>query len=453
MSKTYRPYEPDQLFLLPPSLRDWLPEGHLVFFLRDVLETIDLSPITSVYEDELRGYPPYHPKMLTGVLLYGYSTGIFSSRKLEKHCIEDVAFRVLAANNTPDHRTISDFRKLHLDSLRHIFIEVLQLCRQAGLVKFNHISLDGTKIKANASKHKAMSYGRMKKDIKRLQAEIAGLLEQAEADDEREDRQYGKDKRGDELPDELARRETRLAKIREAKRALEAEARGQAKQKSNTNEPPQARVKTEKDAKTGKIRPADNAQRNFTEPESRIMPYQKTFVQGYNAQLAVDKDHQVIVATDLGNASSDENYLDYMLKQLPEHPDVFTADAGYGKEHCLKTLRRRRLDAYVAVQREKHGSPETTSPRGRIPKGLSLIDRMRRKLSTIKGRRVYALRKTIPEPVIGQIKHVMGFRQFSLRGKHKARCEWNLVTAAHNLRKLFKACQTKPDRRALIFAT
>lgn len=450
MSKTYRPYEPDQMLLLPPSLLDWLPQDHMIFFLRDVLGAIDLSPITDVYEEEMRGNPPYDPRMMTGLLLYGYATGIRSSRKLAKHCQEDVAFRVLTANNTPDHRTINDFRKLHLKSLEHIFAEVLLMCRKAGLVTFGHISLDGTKIKANASKHKAMSYGRMKQDITRLKQEMAHLLKEAEKTDAREDRLYGKDKRGDELPEELARRETRLAKIQEAKRALEEEAR---QDKNDEDGPPQAKIKTEKDPKTGKQRIADDAQRNFTDPESRIMPYQKTFVQGYNAQLAVDKEHQIIVSTDLSNAPTDDVYLKHMVSKLPKKPNVFTADAGYGKDHCLKLVRKKRLNAYIAVQRERHGSVQTTSPRGRIPKGLSLKDRMRRKLSTIKGRRTYALRKTIPEPVIGQIKNVMGFREFSLRGQDNARSEWFLVTAVHNLRKLFGACTMNPRKRKLIFAT
>lgn len=450
MSKTYRAYEPDQMFLMPPSLLEWLPKDHLVLFLRDVLETIDLSPITSVYEDESRGYPPYHPAMMTGILLYGYSNGVRSSRKLAKHCQEDVAFRVLAANNTPDFRTISDFRKRHLKTLKHLFAEILLMCKKAGLVKFGHISLDGTKIKANASKHKAMSYGRMKQEITRLKDEVAQLLQEAEAVDVEEDTLYGRTLRGDELPEELARHETRLAKIREAKRALEEEAR---QDKDNDDGPPQARIKTEGDPKTGKERVADSAQRNFTDPESRIMPYQKTFVQGYNAQLLVDKAHQIIVATDLSNTPTDDVQLKHMLTLLPKQPKVFTADAGYGKDHCLKLLRRKRINAFVAVDRERHGPHTTRPPRGRIPKSLTLKERMQRKLLTLKGRWTYALRKTIPEPVIGQIKNVMGFREFSLRGQDNARNEWFLVTGAHNLRKLFRACTAQPQRRKLLFAT
>jgi len=460
MSKTYRPYEPDQLFLMPPSLTDWLPAGHMVYFVREILDTMDLSPIICVYEDEERGYPPYHPKVMTGILLYGYCNGIISSRKLEKHCQEDVAFRVLAANNQPDHRTISDFRKLHLATLEHLFMEVLQLCQKAGLVKFGHISLDGTKIKANASKHKAMSYGRMKQETKRLQKEISELLRQAEQTDDREDRLYGKDKRGDELPEELARRETRLARIKEAKRALEQEAKEQSEQDDEPKQPPDehmpmAQVKTERNAKTGKEEIADSAQGNFTDPDSRIMPYQKTFVQGYNAQVAVDSAYQIIVATDLSNNPTDDVLLPFMVSHLPKKPKAFSADAGYSvTDENLKYLKKKRIDGYIAIKGTKHdrSTVETRSARGPIPRDLTIKERMKRKLLTVKGRRLYARRKCIAEPPIGQIKHVQGFRQFSLRGHAKARAEWFLVTATHNLRKLFRVCSGEPRRRMLLFA-
>lgn len=457
MSKTYRPYEPDQLFLMPPSLTDWLPATHMVYFVREILDTIDLSPITAVYEDEERGYPPYNPKMMTGILLYGYCNGITSSRKLARHCQEDVAFRVLAANNQPDHRTIGDFRKIHLSSLQHLFVEVLQLCQKAGLVKFGHIALDGTKIKANASKHKAMSYGRMKTDIARLKNEISDLLQEAEETDTREDQKYGTDKRGDELPEELARRETRLARIKEAKRALEAEAHDN----KNDDKPgppsakvmPMAKVKIETDPRTGKEHVADQAQRNFTDPESRIMPYQKTMVQGYNAQVAVDSAHQIIVATDVSTCPTDDSLLPYMVTQLPKKPRLISADAGYSvTEKNIKYLKNRRIDAYIAIKGEKRSPSQCAFPRGRIPADLTVKERMKRKLLTKKGRRVYARRKCIAEPPIGQIKHVQGFRQFSLRGHLKVRAEWFLVTATHNLRKLFKACCERPRRRKLIFA-
>lgn len=460
MSKTYRPFQPDQLFLMPPSLTEWLPGSHMVYFVRQILDELDLSPITSVYEEEERGYPPYHPKVMTGILLYGYCRGITSSRKLAVCCQEDVAFRVLAANNQPDHRTIRDFRKRHLGVLQHLFVEILRLSEKAGLVKFGHISLDGTKIKANASKHKAMSYGRMKKDVKRLQKEISELLKQAEQTDEREDRLYGPDKRGDELPEELARRETRLARIKEAKRALEQEAKEQAEENDQPKPPPDerlpmARVKTELDAKTGKTKVVDDAQRNFTDPDSRIMPYQKTFVQGYNAQVAVDSAHQIIVATDLTNNPTDDELLPFMVSRLPRKPKAFSADAGYSvKEDNLKYVKRKRLDAYIAIKGMKRDqvNGQARAPRGPIPRELTIKERMKRKLLTVKGRRLYARRKCIAEPPIGQIKHVQGIRQVSLRGIAKAKAEWFLIAASHNLRKLFRACSDQPRRRKLLFS-
>ena len=448
MSKTYQPFEPDQLLLMPPSLQEWLPKDHLVYFLRDVLEQIDLSPIQDSYEREERGYPPYHPKMMTGLLLYGYATGVRSSRHLAKHCQEDVAFRVLTANNQPDFRTISDFRKRHLEALHHVFVEILRLCRAAGLVKFAHISLDGTKIKANASKHKAMSYGRMMSDEARLRQEIKALLKEADRTDRREDRRYGAEKSGDELPEELARRESRLAKIQEAKRALEQQARSDREKKDPPSAPPASKVPVERDAKTGKERVADRAQRNFTDPDSRIMPYQKTFVQGYNAQIAVDKSHQIIVATVVTNYPKDDRHLPCMLDRLECKPTVSTLDAGYRTPENLKLLKRKKIDAYVAMGRERHGAPRTQSVRGRPPKGLSIQEKMARKLLTKKGRAIYAQRKAIAEPPIGHIKHVLGFRQFSLRGHPKVSAEWSLISAVHNLKKLFTACLNNPRLRA-----
>ena len=447
MSKTYRPYEPNQLFLMPPSLLEWLPSDHMVHVLREVLEIIDLTPITSSYEEEDRGYPPYHPKVMTGILLYGYCHGITSSRKLEKHCVEDVAYRVLAANNRPDFRTINTFRRRHLGALPHLFAEVLHLCQKAGMVSFGHVSLDGTKIKANASKHKAMSYARMKTDIVRLENEIASLLKRADRTDAEEDKKYGVDKRGDELPEELARRETRLAKILQAKKELEEEAK---RQKHDPKDPPptskpSARIKTEVNPKTGKRMVSPDAQRNFTDPESRIMPYQGSYVQGYNPQLLVDSKRQVIVATALTNCPNDKRLLSYMLTRLPRKPKILSADAGYDVAAHEKTLRKSKIDAYIAVAREKHGI-DTESPcvRGRPPEDLSFKQRMARKVQTKKGRKIYARRKVIAEPAIGQIKHAMGFRQFSLRGAWNAEAEWFLVCAAHNFRKLFKELFTKP---------
>jgi transposase len=435
---------------MPASLHEWLPKDHMVYFLEDVLQAIDLNPIMSVYEKSEKGYPPYHPKMLIGVLFYGYTHGVFSSRKLARHCQESIPFRVMAANNTPDHRTISDFRKRHLAALEHIFLEILRLCREAGLVKFGHVSVDGTKVKANASQHKAMSYGRMKEDIVRLEKEIHTLIREAERADAQDDRTYGKDKRGDELPAELARRESRLEKIKEAKRALEEQINKEKDQPPpDASTQPEAKIKTETDTLTGEQRPADKAQRNFTDPDSRIMPAPgKTFIQGYNPQVAVDSAHQIIIATYVTNCPNDQHVLPYLLTRLPETPKVLTADAGYPVESNLPHLEERKIDSYIAVAREvRCRDLNEKPPRGRIPNGLSPKELMRRKLKTKKGRKIYALRKTLPEPVFGHIKHVLGFRQFSLRGQAKVMAEWFLVTAAVNLRKLFFACMKNPRRK------
>jgi transposase len=273
MAKTYRSYLPEQSLLLPPSLREWLPVGHLAYFVSDVVDELDLSAIESVYEEDDRGQPPYHPRMMTKILLYGYCVGVFSSRKIQKRLVEDVAFRVLAAGNQPDFRTISDFRKLHLKALEEMFQQMLRLTLETGAMKLGHVAMDGSKFKANASKHKAMSYGRMEETEKRLRAEVRKLLSQAEAADREEDKRYGRDRRGDELPEELQRRETRIARIREAKEALEERAREQARKEG-------------KDAE--EVKPTAKTQYNFTDPESRILKGADGFVQGYNAQIAVE---------------------------------------------------------------------------------------------------------------------------------------------------------------------
>ena len=306
MSKTFRSYEPDQIFLMPVSMQEWLPSDHLAYFISDVVDHLNLSAITERYACEERGYPPYHPTMMVKVLLYAYCIGVASSRKIEKHLCEDIAFRVLAANNTPDFRTISDFRKDHLRALAGLFLQVLKLCQKTGLVKLGHVALDGTKIKANASKHKAMSYKRMQEEETRLEAEVAELLKRAETVDEEEDRRYGKDKKGDELPKELVFRESRLKKIKEAKEALEAE----------------ARLAAEKEAAKGEeeVMPPDKAQRNFTDPDSHIMPAPggKHFIQAYNAQAAVDSANQVIVAAEVTNKPTDRGQSEGVLDNLTE---------------------------------------------------------------------------------------------------------------------------------------
>jgi transposase len=432
MSKVFRPYDPDQPFLLPVSMREWLPASHLAYFISDVVDYLDLSAIMDRYEEE-KGYPPYHPAMMVKVLLYAYCIGVPSSRKIAKRLEEDIAFRVLAANNTPDFRTISDFRKDHLKALAALFVQVIKLCQKAGLVKLGHVALDGTKIKANASKHKAMSYKRMKEEEARLEAEVQDLLRKAEVVDEEEDRTYGKNKRGDELPKELAFRESRLKKIKEARVALEAEARLEAEQ-----------LRDKGSKATGA--PEDKAQRNFTDPESRIMPLSggKQFEQAYNAQAAVDSANQIIVAAEVTDQPLDKGQANPMMQQVKENtgglPREMSADAGYFSSDEVTKLAVAGINAYVPPDKMCHTDKMPAAPRGRIPQGLSVADRMRRKLRTKQGKKRYGLRKELPEPVFGQIKQVRGFRQFLLRGKEKVRCEWRLICAGHNVLKLFGAC-------------
>jgi len=432
VSKTFRPYEPDQIILMPASMQDWLPSDHLAYFISDVVDHLDLSEIMERYAGEERGYPPYHPAMMVKVLLYAYCIGIASSRKIEKRLCEDIAFRVLAANNTPDFRTISDFRKDHLKALAGLFLQVFKLCQKAGLVKLGHVALDGTKIKANASKHKAMSYKRMKEEEARLKAEVADLLKKAQATDEEEDQRYGTGKRGDELPKELAFRESRLKKIREARVALEAEARLEAERRPE---------KSEEDAM-----PPDRAQRNFTDPESHIMPAPggKHFIQAYNAQVAVDSANQVIVAAEVTNKPSDRGQAEPMIAVVKDNtgqlPRQMSADAGYFSSDAVKNLTTLGIDVYMPPDKIGHRFTLPPAPRGRIPKSLSIVDRMRRKLRTKKGKECYGLRKELPEPVFGQIKQVRGFEQFLLRGSDKVSSEWKVICTGHNLLKLFRVC-------------
>jgi transposase len=431
MSKTFRPYDPEQTFLMPASMKEWLPPGHLAYFISDVADQLNLSEIMDRYATEERGYPPYHPRMMVKVLLYAYCIGVPSSRKIAGRLEEDIAFRVLAANNTPDFRTISDFRKEHLKALAGLFLQVLKLCQKAGLVKLGHVALDGTKIKANASKHKAMSYKRMKEEEARLKSEITELLKGAVATDEAEDRRYGKNKRGDELPQELAFRESRLKKIQEAREALEAEARQEAEKQDK------------KDNQDGL--PKDKAQRNFTDPKSHIMPAPggKHFIQAYNAQAAVDSAHQIIVAAETINKPTDRGQAEPMMEKVQENtgrlPRQMSADTGYFSSETVTALTEKGIDVYMPPNRIRHSDFVLPSPRGRIPNDLSIPDRMRRKLRTQKGRKCYGLRKELPEPVFGQIKQVRGFRQFLFRGLDKVSREWKFICTGHNLLKLFGA--------------
>jgi len=449
--KTFKPYEPDQILLLPPALQDWLPKDHLVYFVSQVVDSLNLSLITDQYEEELRGFPPYHPSMMTKVLIFAYSQAVYSSRKIEKRIQEDIAFRVLAAGNMPDFKCISEFRRRHLNAFKHIFVQVLQLCRKAGLVRLGHVAIDGTKIKANASKHKAMSYGRMVEEEKRLKAEIDEMTQKAERADITEDKEYGSDKRGDELPKELLFREGRLKKIQQAKQALEAEARAKAEKADDPDKPGPGDGRRRK--KKPDPTPKAKAQRNFTDPESRIMKTSDgSFIQGYNAQAAVDAETQVIVAAEVTNMAADSPHLVSVMESVAANtgvmPDEASADAGYYSKHNIDYLKGKHIEAYVPPDKLPHRRKMKPAPKGRIPKNLSDPGRMRRKLSTKKGQARYQLRQETVEPVFGQIKEVRGFRRFGMRGQMKVQGEWDLVCAVHNLLKLAAKRNVKPSRKA-----
>jgi len=448
MGKTYRPWNPNQQWLLPPSVQDWLPENNLVYFILDTVNELDISAITQKYEQEKRGYPPYNPCMMVALLIYAYCRGIFSSRKIMQACEERLTFRVITGDDIPNFRTISDFRKLHFKELQLLFVQVLRLCQEAGLVKLGHIALDGTKVKANASRHKAMSYGRMLKEEKRLTEEIQELLEKAEAIDEQEDNRYGPDRRGDELPEELARRESRLKRIQQAKKALEAEAKTVARKAQEQRE-----MDSKNDDKPKRGRkprpisdiPADDKQYNFTDPESKIMKVaNKGWDQCANAQAAVDSKKQIIVACDVTNETNDKRQFEPMLEKAQENVGkdkrikAASADNSYYSESNVKYVEGKKIDAYIATKKLKHNDPAVKAARGRPPKDLTVKQKMARKLRTKKGRETYSKRKSIVEPVFGQIKRARGFVQFSLRGLEKMRGEWALVCLTHNLLKLFR---------------
>ena len=424
-TKTFRTYDQDTLLLMPPSIRDWVDPDGLPAFIDALVSELDLGPFLAAH-DEPRGMPPYHPAMMLKILLYGYATGVRSSRKLEERLQSDVGFMFLAGGAHPDHKTISEFRRRHLAALEALFLESLVLCQGAGLVKLGRVALDGTKLKADASKHKAMSYGRMDERKAALEAEVRRILEEAEATDRAEDERYGEDARGDELPPALRTREGRIRAIREAKAALEAEAR------ERTGDPDAV--------------PKPGAQRNFTDPDSRIMRSKPDgWIAGYNAGAVVDEAHQVIVATTITSDTTDVRSLPDLVDQVEANtgrrPTRLLADAGYQSDDNLEHLRDKGIEAYIAVRRDKHSSTPPPAPRGRIPKDLSHRGRMARKLRTKKGRDHYGRRKVVVEPVFGQIKEAMGFRRFSLRGKDKVTAEWYLVCAVHNLGKLFRSGQ------------
>ena len=457
MSKTFRPYALNQRLLLPPDLREWLPEGHVALFVSDVVDALDLSAIFAVYEQgDGRGQPPYDPALMVKLLVYGYCTGKPSSRQIERATYEEVPYRVLAADQHPDHASMADFRKRHLAALANLFVQVLRLCQAAGLVKLGHVALDGTKVKANASKHKAMSYGRMAGAEQKLEEEVQALMAQAGAVDRAEDARYGQGQRGEELPAELARRESRLRKIREAKAVLEQEARAQAeaaaaaahakiaarqRYEAETGQKAKGRAPTVPDP--AQARPAAKAQRNFTDPESRIMKdgATKAFEQAYNAQVAVDSQAQVIVAAAVTQEANDKQQLVPMLMAVQDNvgqlPEKASADTGFFSEANLTAKAVAGVELYVPQERPSPTPPDAVAPAAASLEG-AVREQMRHKLRTPEGQAVYRMRKAIVEPVFGQIKQARGFRQFLLRGLEKVQGEWSLVCTTHNILKLYR---------------
>ena len=489
--KQYKSWAPTQSFLLPPSPMDWLPKGHLAYFVLDVLGELDVSAIEArIHEKDARGTRPYSPEMMVALLLYGYCVGVFSSRKLERATYEDVAFRVLAGGEHPHFTTINGFRKEHLGALRSLFLQVLKLCQAAGLVKLGHVALDGTKIQGNASKHKAMSYERMLKSELQLTEEIDALMRRAEEVDSDEDDRFGKGQREEDLPAELHRREKRLEKIREAKARLEAEAAeararalreqaARARERSETSDDATDRKRAatiakkkaaqakelapDKDdddldpPKTGDGlpkhepqagtdgKPRDKAQMNFTDPDSRIMESGGAFLQGYNCQAAVDEGHQIIVAQAVSNLSPDNGALIPLLEQARANcgrsARATTADAGYWRPDAEAACKRLGTDIYLSTHRRKHGDNDD-APVSDDP--VDARQKMRAKLASDEGRAIYARRKATVEPVFGQIKEPRGFRRFLLRGMEKVQAEWALVCTGHNLLKLWRHAMVQP---------
>jgi len=440
MSKTFRPWDVEQNVLL--SVEELVPAGHMAHFVRDtVRQDLDLSPIIASYS-EARGYPPYHPTMMVALLLYAYSRGVYSSRKIAQACEERLDFIAVTAMNRPDHRTIARFRRRHLQALAALFVQVLKLCRAAGLVKLGHVALDGTKMQANASLHKAMSYGRMGETETRLAAEVAAWLSQAEATDTAEDREFGADRRGDEMPDWVANKQARLERIRNAKATLEAEAKKPPPPDDDKPGPSSGMMKSGKPERGADGGPPDRAQRNFTDPDSRIQPTRGCgVIQGYNGVVAVDGAHQIIIAQRLQTSPADGRALAPLLGAvrniLRANPREVSADAGFCDEANLAHLARRRINAFLAPGRARHAQRHAAGCR-RWHKG-SRLAAMATKLKRAGRRSRYRLRKQIVEPVFGQIKHARGFRQFLLRGFENVKAEWAIICTVHNLLKLAKA--------------
>ena len=431
MPTTFRPYLPEQSLLLPPSPRDWLPEGHLAYFISDTVDTLDLKAFYKPYEGDGRRNSPYEPRMLVKVLLYAYATGTFSSRRIARKLEEDVAYRVLAAENFPAHRTICEFRQEHLEALGDLFVQLVQITREAGVVRLGTLAVDGSKVKANASKRKAMSYSRMLDQERCLREQIAELTARAAAVDATEDAEHGMEVRGDELPEELQHREQRLRKIQEAKARLEArQAEEDGKKGRCEGDDRKGPRGGRRFARDFGVPPA-KAQTNFTDPQSRIMKTVHGFEQCYNGQIAVDESSQLILAAGLTNKAADYDelipLLDQVRSSLGGDPQQVLADAGYRAEATFQTLESRGIDAYISLAREDESST--------VSEGLEATRRMAQKLTSETGKRRYRRRKAIVEPVFGWIKSVLGFRHFSFRGKEKNRREWALICLAVNLKR------------------
>lgn len=479
--KQYRPWNPDQPYLLPPSPREWLPEGHLALFILDLIEELDLSEIEqAIQAKDPRGTRPYSPRMMVALLLYAYAVGVFSSRKIERATYEDVAFRVIVGDQHPDHWTINQFRSQHRRAFKGLFVQVAQLCMRMGMVKLGMLALDGSKVQANASKHKAMSYGRMKKELKRLEQEIEELMAKAEAVDKAEDERFGEGQREEDLPEEIKRRKDRRDRIKEAMEALQAEAKaarvatlreqaeGQRRKAATVEDPSEAKRAATRATKRDQLadelddgddeedddddlprhrpkhetsgEPKPKAQRNFTDPDSRIMKRNHTYLQAYNCQIVVDAEHQVIVATGVGNQPPDSEYLPPLVERIEEHlgdlPARLLADSGYDSEANMAFCDSRGIEPFISMQKRQE---EPRPPPGEsLPTPATPRQRMRDRLDKEDGMAVYAQRKHIVEPVFGQIKEARGFRRFLLRGLDKVRDEWDLVCATHNILKLWR---------------
>jgi transposase len=466
-AKRFRRFDPDQILLMPPSLDEWLPDGHLARFVAELVgEALDMSAVYADYT-EVRGYPPYDPRLMLRLLIYGYMTGVRSSRAIERKCVDDVGFRFLAADQAPDFRSVARFRRRHLDALAGLFLQSLRLAQRLGMVKMGRVALDGTKLQANASRHKAMSHGRLvakeeqiEAEVAELEATVAALLADAEAIDTAEDARYGVDGKDTDLPAELDRREKRLARLQAARAQIEAEAAEKARahaedkerrRQQRGGEGDEQKVTDAGQAAADTAKPKPKAQANFTDPESRIMKNGAgAYVQAYNAQAVVDDAHQVITAADVTDRASDcPSYtpmLDQSAANTGTHPKQALVDAGYCSDDNLDAAAARQeehgTETFMATGRLHHDEQVPPAPRGRIPTDATPKQRMARKLRTKPGKAAYRRRKAIVEPVFGQIITCQNGRRLLLRGETGARGEWRLLTACHNLLKVFRHAGT-----------